>query len=719
MRQVIVRGGEAVVDKTPAPGVAAGRVLVRTRYSCISVGTELSGLKAQQDPLWKRALKNPDKVLSAVRLMAERGVGQTLKVVQDAQSAGIAVGYSAAGEVLAVGDAVTDLTPGDAVACAGAGYAMHADIISVPRNLVVPVPHGVSAKAASTVTLGAIALQGVRRLAPTLAETFVVYGLGILGQITVQLLKANGCRVIGLDLDAARVARAQAAGADVGLVGADGLPAERIARISGGVGADGVIVTAAAADATLLNTAFAMCRRKGRVVLVGDVPIAIDRAAVYRNELEFLISTSYGPGRYDAAYEEGGLDYPIGYVRWTEARNMGAFLDLIAAGKIDVESLIDAEYPVDDAAAAYRSLSGAGQRPLAVVLGYGATGEPPARTVTIRTAPPAGSGEIDVALIGVSAFARSVHLPNIAELKGQLRLRAVCSNSGHHAKELARSRQADYATTDIEEVLADTRVGLVLIAGRHHEHAGQALQALKAGKHVLVEKPLALHETELAAIEGFYAENDGATPLLLTGFNRRFSPALEAVARKLAGRAGPMVITYRMNAGFIPHTHWTQGPQGGGRNIGEACHIYDLATALTGARSVGVSAAAIGREDERTARNENFCASITFADGSLANLVYTSLGGPAWPKEQMEIFSDGFVLTVDDYRTANLAGAPEPLWRGTQDKGHMNELKTLVAALKGDGVWPIPLWQQLQASRISFEVERLIHHQLDGATAKA
>jgi predicted dehydrogenase/threonine dehydrogenase-like Zn-dependent dehydrogenase len=711
MRQVIVRGGEAAVEEIPAPAAAPGRILVRTRASCISVGTELSGLKAQLDPLWRRALKNPDKVLRAVRMMAERGVGQTMRVVQDAQGAGIAAGYSAAGEVIEVGEGVGEFAPGDRVACAGAGYAMHADVISVPTNLAVHVPETVSLKAASTVTLGAIALQGLRRLQPTLGETFVVLGLGILGQITVQLLKANGCRVIGLDLDPARVERAQRLGADAGLANAQGVPLDAMLRLTGGTGADGVVVTAAAADPTLLDTAFAMCRRKGRVVLVGDVPISIDRAAIYRNELEFLISTSYGPGRYDPAYEEQGLDYPIGYVRWTETRNMRAYLDLLAAGRVEAEALIDAEYDVAEAGAAYRSLSAPGpRRPLAVVLTYGDGAAPLSRKVATRKAS-AEPTEVNVALVGASAFARSVHLPNLESLKGRFRLHAVCSGMGHHANELAVSRGADYATTSLEEILGDAKVRLVLIAGRHNQHAGQALAALEAGKHVLVEKPLALEEGELAAIEQHFSVSDGGGPLLLTGFNRRFSPAIRAIQQRLAKRTGPLVVSYRMNAGHIPHTHWTQGPEGGGRNIGEACHIYDLFTALTGARAARIGAHAIGRVDGRTSRNENFSATIAFDDGSLANLVYTSLGSPGWPKETMEIYCDGQVLALDDYRSATAAGEKSPLWQGGQDKGHLAELVALADALRDGGEWPIPLWQQLQATRISFEVERQIHHQ--------
>lgn len=720
MRQVIVKGGQAVVEETPAPVVAPGRVLVATRVSCISVGTELSGLKAQRDPLWKVALKNPDKVARALQMMATQGVGQTFRVVKETQASGIAVGYSAAGEVLEVGAGVELFAPGDLVACAGAGYAMHADVISVPENLVTAVPDGVSLKAASTVTLGAIALQGVRRLEPTLGETFVVVGLGILGQITVALLKANGCRVIGVDVDATRVERAKDLGAAFGLTSADALPVDSVHRLTRGVGADGVIVTAAANNTQLLNASFAMCRRKGRVVLVGDVPITIDRAAIYKNELEFLISTSYGPGRYDAQYEEHGYDYPVGYVRWTESRNMDAYLQLIASGSLQPDALIELEAPVENAPSAYAALANPnGNRPLAVALLYGGGSPPTERKVAIkRQAVSAASdgGVIGVGLVGASAFARTVHLPNLRALDGPLKLLAVCGSVGHQTKDVAASAGAAYATTRLEELLEDPQIKLLLLAGRHDQHARQVLAGLNAGKHVFAEKPLALSEDELAPIEAFYgrdANDAGAKPMLLTGFNRRFAPAVDAIRKRTAHRTGPMVITYRMNAGFIPHSHWTQTAEGGGRNLGEACHIYDLFTALTGAAVERSAATAIGREDERTGCNENFAASFTFADGSLANLVYTSVGDSRWPKEQMEIFCDGQVLFLDNYTEVSCGSVS--FWKGTQDKGHRAELEAVARCLVDGGSWPIPLWQQLQATRMSFEVERLIYQRGDSS----
>lgn len=708
MKQVFIKQGTPVVEDVPAPMPVPGQVIVQTAVSCISVGTEMSGLRASSRPLWKRAVDNPENVLKALRMLAEKGVGRTIQTVQGQLGAGLAVGYSLSGVVHSVGEGVRAYAPGDRVACAGAGYASHAEYVSVPENLTVPLADDVSYEAASTVTLGAIAMQGVRRFRPTLGETVVVVGLGIIGQITIQLLKANGCRVIGLDVDPARVAQARDAGADFSLMNVYAGPVRHIASLTAGNGVDGVIVTAAAPDGNLLNEAFALCRRKGRVVLVGDVPITIDRAAMYRNELEFLISTSYGPGRYDERYEEKGLDYPIGYVRWTENRNMAAYLDLIAAGEIDPVRFIEAQYPIEDAHAAYLSLGVSdGTRPLAVILTCNASaglGKPSNRTMLARSTK-VHEGSIGVALAGASGFARAVHLPNMAALKSTFSLRAVCSQSGPNSKDVADQFGAAYATTDYQQILDDRDVGMVLIAGRHSEHADLVCRALSAGKHVFVEKPLALTRKELARIEASFDGENSTEQVLMTGFNRRFSPAVRAILHELSDRIEPLVITYRMNAGVVPADHWVQGDEGGGRNIGEACHIYDLFTALTGAEVMDVKAVGVGRNDAHMRRNENFSVAMTFADGSIATLTYTSRGNGAWPKEQMEIFSGGNTIVLDDYKTASLAGRKQTLWSDVQDKGHRHALAAFGAALRHGEAWPIQLWQQTQAARISFDVE--------------
>ncbi|MGB0721614.1 MAG: bi-domain-containing oxidoreductase [Gammaproteobacteria bacterium] len=714
MKQVLLNSGRALVEEVPAPLVEPGTVLVRVSHSCISVGTEMYGLVSSGTPLWKKALKDPWKVRKALELVATRGIGHTTSVVRGELNAGSPTGYSATGEVIAVGEGVMEFEPGDRVACAGAQCAHHAEIIRVPVNLSVPVPEGVSAAAASTVTLGAIAMQGVRRAEPTLGETFVVVGLGILGQITVQLLRANGCRVIGMDLDNGRVDLAESLGMDHGVRPDSEVDVGSVARLTGGVGADGVIVTAAAPDKGLLSTAFKMCRRKGRVVLVGDVPIQIDRADIYRNELEFLISTSYGPGRYDERYEEGGLDYPVAYVRWTENRNLSEYLRLIADGRMDVEPLIGATYPLDEAPRAYEELKG-GDRPLTAVLEYPvdegkapvATRMPNPKVSPGRSA----DGRIRLALVGAGGFAKGMHLPNLQSLSDRYRLHAVISRTGANAQAMANQYEAAYCGTDVEQVLADDEVDAVLIATRHHLHGDLALRALQAGKHVLVEKPLALTAAETDAIEAFYRDR-AEGPVLLTGFNRRFSPHARRIQSLLAGRSNPFIANYRMNAGHIPADHWVHGPEGGGRNLGEACHIYDLFTFFTGARVETVQAVPMRPATGFYRRDDNFTALLGFDDGSVCSLTYTALGSTEFPKETLEVFSDGRVLRLDDYKQTQIIGAPaKGVSTKMQDKGQRDELVAFADAVQGRSDWAIPLWQQLQATRVALDVQE----QLQGA----
>jgi predicted dehydrogenase/threonine dehydrogenase-like Zn-dependent dehydrogenase len=713
MKQVLVRQGRAVVEEVPAPRVEAGGVLVRVDHSCISVGTELSGIRASGTPLWKRALRQPDNVKRVVEMVATQGLGRARATVQGKLAAGNATGYSAAGVVEEVGAGVDDLRPGDRVACAGGAFAYHAELIRVPRNLVVPVPEGLGFLEASTVTLGAIALQGVRRAQPTMGETFVVIGLGILGQITAQLLRAHGCRVIGMDLDPARVALARGLGMEMGLDADAGDPMDQVGRLTGGIGADGVIVTAATPSDAVMSTAFGMCRRKGRVVLVGDVGLNLNRADIYAKELEFLISTSYGPGRYDARYEEEGLDYPVAYVRWTENRNMGEYLRLLAAAQVRLGPLLSAVYPVERATEAYEMLQGEGDRPLVAVLSYppGAEAAAPLRRVPNPQARAAAPGRIRIAVVGAGGFAKGMHLPNLQSLPDRFHVQAVVSRTGHNASDTAAQFGARYATTDLAEVLADPEVDALLIATPHDLHAGMALQGVRAGKHVLVEKPLALHRGEMRDIEEHYAglEAGAPAPVLLTGFNRRFSPFAARMAELVAGRTGPMVMSYRMNAGYLPLDHWVHSPSGGGRNIGEACHIYDLFTFLAGSEATAVSAHAARPATGYYTGRDNFVAAMSFRDGSVATLAYTALGASEHPKEQMEVFVDGKVLRLDDYRTLTVAGAKA---RGVEtravDKGQRDELVAFADAIQRGGAWPIPLWQQLQAMEISFRVEELI-----------
>lgn len=719
MKQVLIQKGHAVVEDVPAPVVDPGTVVVRVSYSCISVGTEMSGVRASAAPLWKRAVKQPQNVVKVAQYVMNEGVARTWNRVEGKLTAGNPTGYSVAGHVIAAGRGIDDLQVGDAVACAGAQFAHHAEYVRVPRNLSVRVPDGLDLSLASTVTLGAIAMQGVRRANPTLGETFVVIGLGILGQLTVQMLRANGCRTIGIDLSAERVRMAEELGMDVGVRNEDGAHMDQVARLTDGLGADGVIITAATPSNEVMSTAFAMCRRKGRVVLVGDVGLDLKRGDFYAKEIDFLISTSYGPGRYDSRYEEQGYDYPVAYVRWTENRNMGEYLRLVADKRIQLAPLVTRTYPVDKAGEAYASLQASPSENMIVLLAYPEREEAYTHSVRNPAAKPGGAGGVRVALIGAGGFAKGMHLPNMQQLSGKLSLATVVSRTGHNAVATARQFNAAQSSTDPGDVLSDPNIDAVLIATRHDTHGALVLRALESGKNVFVEKPLTLSIGERDAIAAFYETAPAGAPILLTGFNRRFSPFALRLAQLLERRTAPMVISYRMNAGHIPLDHWVHGVEGGGRNLGEACHIYDLFTFLTGARATSVTAQAIGGSGGYYAPSDNFIATIKFDDGSIASLTYTALGAKDSPKEMMDVYSDGRVLTLNDYKTLTVTGAAASgITLQQPDKGQKAELEAFADAVIKGGEWPIPLWQQLQATEIAFDVERQIRPASDAAVAQ-
>lgn len=710
MKQILLGRGGVRVEDVAVPLVEPGTVLVRVGHSCISVGTEMGGVRESNLPLWRRALQRPAQVKRLIEVAAAEGLARTRSLVETRLAALQPTGYSASGTVIEVGDGIGDIAPGDAVACAGAQCAHHAQVIRAPRNLVVPIPDRLGGEAAATVTLGAIALQGVRRAQPTLGETFIVIGLGLLGQLTQQILQANGCRVIGMDLDRRRIETARATGLAFGIHPDDGDAVDQVLRLTDGSGADGVIITAATPSNEPVSQAFRMCRRKARVVVVGDVGLGLERADIYAKELDLLVSTSYGPGRYDRTYEEAGLDYPLAYVRWTENRNMAAYLRLLAGGQVRLETLIDRVYPVDEAAKAFADLAGEGsERPLAVLLSYPADTLPPARRVLNPKARAGHPEALRIALIGPGGFAMSTYAPILRSAPDTFAVRAVVARQGHSAASSARQLGAVYASTDFSEALADPEIDAVMIATRHDLHGPMVLRALEAGKHVLVEKPLCLTRTELDAIAAFYAAAASPGPLLLTGFNRRFSPFAKAAAAALSGRSNPMIVDYRVNAGHIPLDNWVHGPEGGGRNRGEACHFYDLFTFLTGSRVQEVSARSIVPATAHYSADDNFVATLTFADGSVATLVYTALGARDHPKERAEIYADGKVVTIDDYRRFAVAGARHGgIDLKQPDKGHRAELLAFAQAAREGGDWPIPLWQQIQATEIALAVDEQI-----------
>ena len=705
MRQVLVTRGGVEVRDVPAPQVQPGTVLVRVSYSCISTGTEMSSIRESDTPLWKRAMQRPEQVRRLAGVAMKEGLDVARAVVRTKLGEAQPVGYSAVGHVIEVGEGTSDVAIGGRVACAGAANAYHADYICVPRNLCVAVPQAVSDTDAATVTIGAIALQGVRRLAPTLGESVVVIGLGAIGQITTQLLRSAGVHVIGVDIDRKRLAEATAAGLDAAIHPDDADPAEQAVRLTDGVGADGVIVTAASPSDDVLSTAFRICRRKARVVLVGDVGLDIKRADIYHKELDFLISTSYGPGRYDRRYEEEGLDYPISYVRWTENRNMAEYLRQIADGRVRLEGMPSAVFPVERAADAYAALADAAQRPLNAFLDYERNpAQPVSRRLELRNTRVPVVGAIRVAVIGAGKFAKSTHLPLLQRMSGDFAVHAIVGRRGHEAATLAAQYGAVVAATDPGAILGDPNVDAVLIATRHDNHADLVVKALEAGKHVLVEKPLCVTPAELDRISSVVERLGDRCPVLMTGFNRRFSVHSDAVKALIDTRSNPFIVNYRVNAGYIPLDHWVHGTQGGGRNIGEACHFYDLFVHLAGSKSLSVEARAIQPVTAAFARNDNFCAVIGFADGSVANLIYTALGSSGVPKESIDLYCDGKILRIVDFESFTAVGCKAKPLRQT-DKGYASELAAFARGVRGETPWPIPFWQQAEAMTIAFNVE--------------
>lgn len=705
MKQALIQGGQVVVQEVPAPQVGRKNILVRVEHSCVSVGTELASVRMSGLPLYRRALKQPEHVRRTLEMVRDQGIRRTADRVRGKLAVGSPTGYSAAGVALEVGAEAEAFRVGERVACAGAGIANHAEVIDVPVNLAVKVPDGLGTDLAATVSLGAIALQGVRRAAPTVGETVLVLGLGVLGQLAVQILAVSGCQVIGSDLDPCRIELALASGLQWGINPVEEDLVEQVHRLTDRFGADAVLVTAATSSHELISQAMRATRKKGRVVVVGDVGLHLNRADLYQKELDFLISCSYGPGRYDPRYELQGQDYPLAYVRWTENRNMAAYLRLLAQGKISLAHLPIKSYSIDEAGEAYESLKSDTNKPLLTLLSYPQRSDILCRKVVLH--PDSGTnGHVRVALVGAGGFAQGMHLPNLVRLRRDYALRAVMSRTGSSARAVATQNGAVYATTDYQEVLDDADVDLVLIATPHHLHAEMALKALEAGKHVFVEKPLALCREQLTAIDAFYRQRSQA-PVLMTGFNRRFAPAIRRILEVISGRTTPLMVNYRMNAGYVPLDHWVHTEEGGGRNLGEACHIYDLFNCLTGARMTSVHAAAIQSSSRQWARNDNFVATVTYEDGSVCTLTYTAMGHRAYSKEKMELYWDGKVIALDDYKSLVITGGRYKGWSSpTAEKGHFEELEVLARCLRQGGEWPIPLWQQVQATEIALQVER-------------
>jgi polar amino acid transport system substrate-binding protein len=714
MKQILQdsKTGEVKVMDVPQPAAQRGRVVVRAAASLISAGTERMTVDSARKGLLHRARENPDKVKQVLQRARSEGVLNTVNAVLTKLGTSTALGYSASGIVVRPGADVTEFRVGDRVACAGVGYASHAEVLSVPKNLCVRLPEGASFEAGAFATLGAIALQGVRLSEPTLGESFVVIGLGLLGQLTVQLLKANGCRVFGLDLDPQKVELALALGADRAMLNDEDARAA-VMEWSRGRGADAVLITAATSSNQPVELAGEISRLKGRVVAVGLVGLDVPRALYFKRELTLKVSMSYGPGRYDPEYEERGHDYPFAYVRWTEGRNMEAFLDLVAEGRVNVERLITHRFPIEEGERAYRLITGeAGEPYLGVVLRYDTERElerlesagtleaklPQAASTNAAAVPKS----VRLGLIGAGAYAKAMLLPNLKAAGAEFQ--AIATASGVTARDIGAKYGFRRTLSSADEVISDAEVNLVMIATRHDLHAELARRALELNRHVFVEKPLALDEEEL---EGLIAAAAHSAGRLMVGYNRRFSPLGRAALEFFKDRSAPLSIAYRVNAGRIPREHWTQDErEGGGRIIGEVCHFVDLMQFLTASRVVRVYAEAVRSRNHQIVEEDSVFITLAFADGSNGSIAYLAEGDKALPKERVEIFGEGRVFVLDDFRSATMyrQGREETRKLRAQDKGQADEIRAVCSVVLEGSDGPIALDDLAATSRATFRI---------------
>jgi predicted dehydrogenase len=689
MKQVLqsARDGEVSVVDVPTPQLLPGGVLVRVAASLVSAGTERAASEFAGKNLVQKAKARPDLVRDVLTKLRRDGLLSTMDAVRSRLDQPLALGYSSAGTVMAVGEGVTDIRVGDRVACAGAGYAVHAEFACVPRLLVAKIPHDdVRFEDAAFATVGAVAMHGIRTAGVQLGDAVAVIGLGLLGQLTVQILKSAGCRVIGFDINPARASLASRLGADQVCDSAAALR-DLCQQVTQGQGVDSVLITAETSSSDPVNLAGAVARERAVVVAVGTVGMEIERKAYYEKELDFRLSRSYGPGRYDAAFEQKGRDYPIGYVRWTETRNMESFLALLAAGKVDVGSIVTHKFPIACAREAYELITGkTGEASLGVLITY-PEAEVAVRRVDLK--PLGQAAAVSLGVLGAGTFALNTLLPVIKQ-SGDGDLVGICSATGTHSRAAADRFGFRFCTSDENEVLRDSSVNTVVIATRHYLHGRQVVAALEAGKHVFCEKPLCLGEDELAAIIRAYEVRPAAATLMV-GFNRRFAPMAGRLKEFLAAIHEPLLMHYRVNAGFLPPDHWTQdSEQGGGRLLGEVCHFIDLLCFLSSAEPVQVTASATS--DSSRYSGDNLTVLLRFANGSQGSITYAANGDRTYSKERIEIFGGGSIAVLDDFRQLELVrNGKKTIERSPlkQDKGHAEEWRAFAAAVRSGKKAPI------------------------------
>lgn len=694
MKQVIqdVHSGDLTLNEVPPPALRPGSVRVRTAASLISAGTEKSMIDLGERSLLGKAQARPDLVKQVLNKAQKEGWWKTFQAVRAKMDEPRPLGYSAAGIVEAVGAQVHGLSVGDRVAIAGAGYANHAEVNTVPKNLVARIPEGVSFEEAAYTTVASIAMQGVRLAQPQLGDRVAVIGLGLIGLITVQLLKANGCRVFGVDLDAEKVDRARSLGLDDGVASTQDDPEAAAARFSAGRGVDHTLITAATTSSAPVELAGAISRRKGTVVAVGNVGLEVPRDVYYEKELALHVSMSYGPGRYDASYEEGGVDYPYEYVRWTEQRNMQAVLDLMAQGALDVEALTTHTFPFVEALDAY-ALIRAGREPhVGIVLTYDLEASQPRVIRTSAGLDGAPPGTLRVGCIGAGNYATRFLLPHLRDLD-RVHLTGLVTATGASAEKKAGTFGFAYCTTEADAVLDDDTIDAIVIATRHSTHADFTTRALKAGKHVFVEKPMVVSEDELNAVVTAYEAANAQQPTgLMVGLNRRFAPMVQSL-QSAVPEGAPLQMLYRVNSGPIPTDAWLHRPEeGGGMLVGEMVHFIDLMQYLCDERPTEVYARHVHVGTTRLADHDNVSITIAFDGGSTGTLCYNTIGDKAASKERLEVYGGGGVAVLDDFRrlAVTKGGSTNRSKAWNQDKGQENQMRATVVAFREKGAGPIP-----------------------------
>jgi len=699
MKQLLqnIKNGKSIVEDVPIPTPREGQALVKTEASLVSAGTERMVVEFAEKSLVGKARSRPDLVKQVIDKARREGLLNTAQSALNRLDQPMALGYSSAGTIITLGNNMQGFKVGQRVACAGGGFAVHAEYAVVPRNLLTPIPNNVDFESAAFTTLGAIALHGFRLAEPQIGESVAVIGLGLVGLLAAQIATAAGCNVLGIDLDADRIALASS-------LGLEAVQREKAidssAVFTANRGFDVILICADTSSNDPVELAGMIARDRARVVATGAVGLDIPRKVYYEKELSFINSRSYGPGRYDSSYEESGNDYPLGYIRWSEGRNFEAVVDLMAKDTLKVKPLITHRFPIEKATQAYDVITGKKKEPfLGVLLTYPEGKMKEERKVVFPVSSFASSSVVKLGVLGAGNFANAILLPALKKA-GDIELIGIASSGGLHAQHSGKKFGFKYATSSDEEIINDPNINTVAILTQHDSHAELAVKALEAGKHAFVEKPLAINSEQLSVISKQLLKTDHC--LLMTGFNRRFSPLAQTLSSFLFHRNEPLHAHYRVNAGYLPLNHWTHDPEiGGGRIIGEACHFVDFITFLIGAAPVSVSSHALPNNNK--SREDNVSMTFTFPDGSIGVVDYLANGDKSVPKERVEVFCGGKVAVLDDFVSLQLIedGKKKEI-KGAQDKGWVNEWKAFTKSIREGGPPPIPYEQLIGVTKSTF-----------------